>query len=169
LPRVGLAAQYAGKLCSGCPYQIAARDKLSRTRDGWWWHGRPGSVEHVALEPGLPAVVHNSRRSTAGGALAARRSRSTKPRRRRRGGGRPETFIAALVVARAAELYKAHRRWVDVLQALKAEGNGTYARNTLIRRVRKFSRGQNSADGAGDLGELEQLQRRAKTRRRRRR
>src|SRR3954464_9955044 len=86
------------------------------------------------------ARVHNS--PPAGAPELARprgRVSRTKPRRRH-GGGRPESFIAAVVVAEAARLYAVHRRWSDVLQALERGGNGTYARNTLIRRVRKYSR-----------------------------
>lgn len=53
--------------------------------------------------------------------------------------GRPRLFIAALVVARAAELFAKLRSWTAVLEQLEAEGNGTYARNTLRRHVEEYS------------------------------
>jgi hypothetical protein len=55
------------------------------------------------------------------------------------------SFIPALVIAEAARLYGKHRRWSAVLELLRAGGNGTYARNTLIRRVTLLEAGQNSA------------------------
>jgi len=72
---------------------------------------------------------------------------STNGARSHRGRGRPEVFIAALVVERAAKLYAEHRRWSEVLRLLEQEGNGRYPRNTLIRRVVKYSAGQKSRPG----------------------
>jgi len=67
-------------------------------------------------------------------------------------GGRPLAFIPTLVVVEAARLYEAHRRWTAVLKELRRGGNGTWARNTLIRRVAKYSAVQNSAGDAGGRG-----------------
>jgi hypothetical protein len=112
----------------------------------------------------MTKAVQNSRRGSAG-ALERRRSRPSNNRPRpRHGGGRPLSFIAALVVAEAARLYKIHRRWPAVFEALEREGNGTYARNTLIRRVAKYSAGQNSARPTPPAGRARVARARSRTR-----
>jgi hypothetical protein len=67
----------------------------------------------------------------------------TRPRRPPHAGGRPLAFIPTAVVERGAQLYAQLRRWADVIVHLKREGNGTYARSTLIRRIRRTSTGSN--------------------------
>jgi hypothetical protein len=44
-------------------------------------------------------------------------------------------FIPTAVIQRGAQLFAQLRRWSDVIYRLKSEGNGTYARSTLIRRI----------------------------------
>lgn len=79
--------------------------------------------------------VHKSRRERAAADEWLSRNMSRIARATRPRGGRPLAFIPALVVEHAAKRYAVLRRWSDVLQELEREGNGTYARNTLIRRV----------------------------------
>lgn len=97
----------------------------------------------VTYSPRVVALVRNSS-PPAAAASKPRRSRRSKTRRSTsHGGGRPKSFIAALVVAEAARLHSVHRRWSEVLERLRSSGNGTYARNTLIRRVVEYSSAQN--------------------------
>ena len=128
---------------------------------GYTFHSaRPGGAGHVVFESqclpagasrsleehldyGGPIPVRNSR-AVAAAAPLARRSRRSKTRRSTpHGGGRPRSFIAALVVEHAAKLFAEQRRWSAVLEQLRSSGNGTYARNTLIRRVSEYSAIQN--------------------------
>lgn len=100
----------------------------------------------LTYSPRVVALVQNSS-PPAAAAGQARRSRRSKTRRRApHGGGRPKSFIAALVVAEAARLHSVHRRWSEVLERLRSSGNGTYARNTLIRRVVDYSSSQNQPE-----------------------
>jgi hypothetical protein len=61
------------------------------------------------------------------------------------------------VVQRAGQLYELHRRWSYVLEQLEREGNGRYARNTLIRRVRAARGPGRVQNYAGELDQAEQL------------
>jgi hypothetical protein len=154
---------FLGASCVGCGETIRSGDVLSRSA-GYWWHRHPGQPDHVTMEP-----VHKPAPRRRPPNLGRRSVPSRKRRAGARRRGRPPVFIAALVVARAAELYGAHRQWSAVLEALEAEGNGTYARNTLIRRTRKYSRSQKSTHVAGGAAGPEQLGRTSTKRRRRKR
>ena len=130
---------WVGRRCPVCHRPIKATEL--RAVDGVHFHKTP-RAEHVI---GAGAVQNSDDRPAAGASRARGRVSRTRPSRKGIG-GRPLAFIPALVVAEAARLYKAHRRWVSVLEELRRGGNGTYARNTLIRRVTKYSAGQNSAE-----------------------
>ena len=94
--------------------------------------------------------VQNSRRRPAP-RRAARARPPSKIRHQKHGGGRPLLFIPTAVVVEASRLFDSLRRWSDVLAALERGGNGTYARNTLIRRVLSW-RVQNSPQVAAGGG-----------------
>jgi hypothetical protein len=141
-----------GRRCPVCHRTIKGSEL--RAVDGWHFHKTP-RAEHAITAHGTQlganalradAAVQNSDGRPAAGP-SPRRRRLAKTRPSRKGiGGRPLAFIPALVVAEAARLYQSHRRWTAVIEELRRGGNGTYARNTLIRRVLKYSAGQNSAD-----------------------
>lgn len=133
------ALGWVGRRCPACHRTIKGSEL--RSVDGWFFHKTP-RAEHAI---GGAAVQNSDGRPAAGPATRRRRLAKTRPSRKGIG-GRPLAFIPALVVAEAARLYQSHRRWAAVLEELRRGGNGTYARNTLIRRVLKYSAGQNSAE-----------------------
>jgi hypothetical protein len=108
-------------------------------------------------------AIARPRSSTRAGRLAKTRARP------RHAGGRPPLLIPAVVVARAAELAARGCSFSTVVRMLEKEGNGTWPRKTLLRRVRSTSSsatpapGQNQQLGAGGRRELEQLEGLAKT------
>lgn len=74
------------------------------------------------------------------GSMPGRKSPSSRPGPRRPGprpgsGGRPVREIPRLVVEFAARLKNQGRGWVDILDAVRRTGNGTWPRNTLKRHV----------------------------------
>lgn len=102
----------------------------------------------------LPPLREQGQQKMAGAGVSSPRGRiqnSPRPRRSsprprpralsktrarpRHSGGRPPAFIPAAVVLRAAALYQKHRDFSRVLRELAQEGNGTWARNTLLRRI----------------------------------
>lgn len=134
-----------GRICGSCEKLI--RPGTVKTGGGYHFHG-----DHVVFESQCPPAAGGVQYSRAAAAVAPRVARSRRSKTRRstpHGGGRPRSFIAALVVEHAAKLFAEQRRWSYVLEALRSSGNGTYARNTLIRRVSEYSSIQYS-----DLQEL---------------
>lgn len=128
---------WVGRRCPACHRAIKGSEL--RAVDGVHYH-RTARAEHV-----IGAVQNSDGRPAAG--PSTRRGRVAKTRPSRKGiGGRPLAFIPTLVIEHAAELFSRSRRWTAVLEELRRGGNGTYARNTLIRRVQKYFAGQNSAD-----------------------
>jgi len=85
----------------------------------------------------------------------------TRPRPRH-AGGRPLLFIPTAVVLRAREIFKNRRVFSEVLLTLEREGNGTWPRKTLFRRVTSRD-GQNPATTSAPACSSRQLQAVAKT------
>jgi hypothetical protein len=128
-----------GRICGSCDELI--RPGTVKTGGGYHFHAGHVVFESQCL-PAAAGVQYSKPRDPV--RIVRPRSRRSKTRRSTpHGGGRPRSFIAALVVEHAAKLFAEQRRWSAVLEQLRSSGNGTYARNTLIRRVSEYSAIQN--------------------------
>ena len=139
-------AGWVGRRCPVCHRTVKAtelRGVPSQAVPGgtWYLHKTPRS-EHAIV---APTVQNSDGRPTAAPSRRDRRVSNRRPSRKGIG-GRPLAFIPTLVVEHAAMLFSRHRRWTAVLEELERGGNGTYARNTLIRRVTTYFSGQNSGE-----------------------
>lgn len=113
---------------------------------------RYGYAALRVLRRGLRAAVADHFERSTG--RAPSRVRTAAPSRH--AGGRPLKFIPTAVVERAVTLWDECRRWSEVAHWLEREGNGTYDRNTIRRRVEALQAVQNqpgtsspAAAGAG--------------------
>jgi hypothetical protein len=152
-----------GSRCPVCHRRIKAGELEPR-------YGAVGKLAAMAhVTPRSSHTISNVQNSVDAAALEPRRRRSPRSKTRRPSrkgiGGRPLAFIPALVVAEAARLAALGIRWASILEGLERGGNGRYARNTLIRRVAKYSAGQNSAVDTGGRGRRRAPRARSKTRR----
>ncbi len=184
-PNLGKPFSY-GRRCPACHRSIKP-GSLRRVR-GWDFH-KTARGEHAIMAMGVPlgpnklrsgldltpraehtivgpvkSPVQNSPGRPQRTRVRAYAAPSTSAPSRKGVGGRPEVMIPALVIARAARLYDRHRRWTAVLEELERTGNGVWARNTLIRRVMKYSAVQNSAQVAGGRAARGRPARASKTR-----